>query len=703
MRDETTIFNDLEVLARSPGFIHAIALICFRDNVVSIDFGGQLDPDDVRTLSDGWLLRSELSTLIGLIFKGPIDFSKSDPRTIENYVTRAEALLEELHEQLKEPMVRDIQARMRGEASTVSLGEMFREAIFYGGESAYAFQYRDLSVLRYAADDDWLVRNKGFSIREGARLASAITKLHNLQLTLAVGDPDDAKTFDDYLQSLMIDVTQLAEFSGLNTEVVENFLRAFAPEEGERNDGFKSISDLNIANLRPLVRYDARTFIAFHPYSIAEALYESPAYWLSADAAYTETANTNRGDFTEQFAFDRLTSVFGGNVYRNAHIWASPLREAGEADCLVVFGDRVLILQAKSKRLTLGARRGELKILEEDFAKGVQRAYEQGLACAKALLAGPDRVVDGDGQRVVLAHTPKEIYIVCLLADHYPALSFQAMQFLKTETTDVIRTPFVMDVFTLDVLAEMLSTPLHFLSYVNRRTTYADRVLATHELTVLAYHLRLNLWLEGLDFINIADDISAELDAAMMVRREGIPGNPTVDGILTRYDATSFGDLVRQLCAHAAPATLDVGFMLLTLGDESVRALSGGIDSGIARALANGDSDFSMAFGDSEGITIHFNDHADADAQAALERHCSLRKYCERSESWSGLCISPTSRRVRFGGHVKSPWVQDAQLDELTRDFKRSGPRRRAYPNTERNAPCPCGSGKRYRRCCLPR
>ncbi len=40
-----------------------------------------------------------------------------------------------------------------------------REAIFYGGESGYSFQYRDLSVKKSAADNDWLTSHKNFSIQ----------------------------------------------------------------------------------------------------------------------------------------------------------------------------------------------------------------------------------------------------------------------------------------------------------------------------------------------------------------------------------------------------------------------------------------------------------------------------------------------------------------------------------------------------------
>src|SRR5690606_29615671 len=138
-----------------------------------------------------------------------------------------------------------------------------------------------------------------------------------------------------------------------------------------------------------------------------------------------------------------------------------------------------------------------------------------------------------------------EIYILCLVSDHYPALSFQARQFLKYDDTDTIKPPFVLDVFTLDVVTEMLQSPLRFLSYLNRRTFYAQRLFAQQELTILAYHLKQNLWLsEKHDLFMLAEDFSADLDIAMSARRDGVPGKITPDGILTRFAGTTLWNLI---------------------------------------------------------------------------------------------------------------------------------------------------------------
>lgn len=85
-----------------------------------------------------------------------------------------------------------------------------------------------------------------------------------------------------------------------------------------------------------------------------------------------------------------------------------------------------------------------------------------------------------------------------------------------------------MDVFLLDTLTEMLSTPLRLLSYVKLRVDAADKLMSGHELTVLGYHLKQNLWLEEkYTKILLDDSIALDLDLAMLVRRDKLPGEDT--------------------------------------------------------------------------------------------------------------------------------------------------------------------------------
>jgi len=436
---------------------------------------------------------------------------------------------------------------------------------------------------------------------------------------------------------------------------------------------------------------------------------------MAQDKSYFPTLTKHRGDFTEGFVAERLGLVFGGNqVYANVDIWETKATKAGEIDVLVIWGDRAIVVQAKSKRLTLEARKGNDQVIRDDFKKSVQDAYDQAVRCAQCLDDKRFTLTVADGCRVEFPYELKEIYVLCVVSDHYPALSFQARQFLKTATVPTVQPPLVMDVFTLDAMTEMLSSPLSFLSYVNRRANYADQLLASHELTILAYHLKQNLWMNPeVGMMYLADDFSAGLDIAMAVRRTGMAGAATPDGILTRLAATTLGRLVKEIEARPDPATIDLGFLLLSLGEDSVIDASRAINKLAARSRADGKRhDLTLGFGAIRaGLTVHCSDDPVSISAPRLQTYCERRKYKEKANRWFGLCMAPVGPNVRFGISLSHPWTQSRAMDEATRDMREpmlvseafaalnQGKSRRK--KIGRNEACPCGSGLKYKKCCL--
>ena len=88
--------DELAGLCASPGYAHAIAYLCFRDNMIR--YSGEMKAEDMQHLfSRSRLIRTETSTLIGLMLKNPIDYTLPAPPVLEKYIEATEALLEEIH------------------------------------------------------------------------------------------------------------------------------------------------------------------------------------------------------------------------------------------------------------------------------------------------------------------------------------------------------------------------------------------------------------------------------------------------------------------------------------------------------------------------------------------------------------------------------------------------------------------------------
>lgn len=716
-RIEQEVFSDLEKLCCQPGYVHALAHLCFRDNVIMYSADRGMKEDDMsKMFSFSRLIRAEISTLLGLMVKAEIIWDLPSPEITQGYMDATERLLGELHDCLTSEFFSGVtKEKIESGFDPFNRGSALREPIFYGGESAYHFQYLDFAVRKYAADEEWLLNNKGFTIDQAVRVAKAIenstTDRFEYVRKLMLSKSPDQWTI---MPAFSFNSKNISNGSGVDVGVVENILKAFSFSDSDNNSGFKSLNDFNVVNAAPILKLPDGDFLLLQLYSLAEAIYESPFYWMAQDKDYLKKIAKSRGDFTEKFVAERLSLVFGSdNVHLNVDVFETKAKRVSDIDVLVVWGDRAIVIQTKSKRLTIESRKGNDSIIRDDFQKAVQDAYDQGGLCAKGMLNNKYKLVKSSGEAVVLPDYIKEIYMFCVVSDHYPALSFQARQFLKKSPLDRVQDVLVMDVFAIDAITEMLQSPLQFLSYLSLRANYSDQIMASHELTILGFHLKNNLWVQpDINLLQIGDDFSVGLDLAMTVRRTGIKGKDTPDGVLTRLKSTTIGRFLAEIDARPDPATIDLGFLLLAMSENAVTEMSRAVDRIAARTRADGElHDASFAFNEGKGITFHCTNEALDVAGHRLQSYCLHRKYRQRAGQWFGLCVSSSGPDVRFGVSLVFPWVQDVTMDQRTQDMKepmlidkaldvlRKG--RVLSKKVGRNDPCPCGSGRKHKKCCL--
>ena len=522
--------------------------------------------------------------------------------------------------------------------------------------------------------------------------------------------PVDRRTV---LPCFTIDIDAIERRSGLSGSVVRSLFESLSVPSGDVNRAFRSIGDFNIANATPLVPTgDGQTFLLFNLTSLCEALYVGPYYWMYDDPAYRDRAAENRGKFAEEFVRRRLRNVFGdARVYSNVVISSANGDVLGEIDVLVIYGDRAILVQVKSKQLTLEARRGNDNQIRIDFKKSTQDSYDQAEACARLLLTPSGyQFVAGGTSSVIVPDRLAEVYPMCVVSDHYPALSSQVRSFLRSSADRVLQPPMVLDVFALDVMTEMLTSPVKILSFINRRVNYQEQLIAHDELTILAYHLQYNLWVDRkYSLVSYGDEFTMALDVAMLVRRTGVPGERRVEGYVEEFWSTTIGAIVDEIERHPEPATMDIALLLLCLSGDAVRELSDGIDRMTAMARADGrHHDASLEFdGLGNGMTIHCNRESIGVAAGRLKEHCKVQKYRRKTEAWYGICIGPDGS-VRLGERVAGEWERDstmerkiAELGNRTETASTVERRGIGYGKIGRNARCPCGSGRKYKHCCM--
>ncbi|UXN05277.1 hypothetical protein [Bartonella sp. HY761] len=666
-RSENEIFDDLLKLCTSPGYIHALSSISFIDNIIiSKDV---ISPDDIRRFKDSSpLIRSELAILIGQMVKKPLNQALPCPATIKNYIHKSRALIEELHAAINNAsldITKLVDLHKQGK-NPFKEGNVLRESILYAHDSAYSFQYEELIKLKYKADDGWLEKNCGFRIDDAILIVKVLSKLIIQKISEMLNSIDISNINSlTYLQIFTFTKQELEEKSSLSSSIIESFLTAFQFDSTKNNDCFKTASDLNQINIQPIIHIGGDSYAVFQHYQLYEALYESPFFWMLQDAKYKNQAESNRGQFTENYISDRLESIFGkNNVLRNINIYQGKNIFA-EADTLILYGNCAIVVQAKSKRLTIPARKGDSKILSDDFKKAVQNAYDQSLDCADAL-------INWDAQKLVFKDTKnnainipapiEHIFLICAVSDHYPALNTQSKQFLLPKTDDIIKNPLIIDIFTLDVMAEFLDTPIQFLHYLNQRHASYEKLLINDELVALAFHLKHNLYFEdNLDLVHLRDEFTSEIDAAFMVRRLGLRGNKEIKGLLTKYRNTVLGTILKQLRNQPNAEAIEIAFFILSLSGEAIEDLSQLLKKSIKTAKSKKImKDVSIPMKDSScGLTLYIARKVDDKVMNDIREHLTLRKYRDKAECWYGLIFNPYNNTIGQIFREKYPWKFD--------------------------------------------
>lgn len=715
-RDEAEVFADLKALCASDGFIHAIAYFCWRDNIIRYS-GEEVSEDDVKhQYSLEKLLRTEIATLIGLMVQSDLTLDIPEPKVLQSHIDQSEALLGEMQLSLQKPWFEAFQQMAKGQdiPDPFRTAVGLREPIFYSAESAYNFQYEELAERKYSSDANWLIANKGFSISDAKLVAQTISKAQMAGLLQQRADmlakhPDEWT----FLPGFIFKLDEVAEEAQLSLETVANILSAFSVDLQKGNPAFTDLSSFNETNAAPIIQLDENTYVLLQVYSLLEAVYEAPFFWMLSDKSYADTASENRGNFGEQFLAERFRSVFGeANVFQNVDIYKGKQRYA-EADVLIIYGSRAIIVQAKSKRLTIEARKGNDLQLKSDFKKAIHDAYDQALQCADALKGQEFNFLLQSGEEIEFSNKPTKIFPVCVVSDHFPALAAQARQFLDLKTSKVVEPPIVTDVFFIDVLAEILETPLQFLNYMALRARADSQLLVNQELAILGYHLKHNLWLEEkYSMVNLGDDFTSSLDIAMSARRAGIPGERVPKGILTRFKGTPIGALISAFEEQPVPELVSLGLMFLQLSSDAAMHINNGINQLVRLSAKDGKlHDISLPHElENSGVTIHVSPFPTEQARARLSTHCRMRKYDTKSDTWYGLLLTPGTGQLRDALLVQEKWKHDPEMEKVLKSWPtkpmirlNSLSKRSLHRKIGRNEECPCGSGIKYKKCCLHR
>lgn len=657
-RSSAEIFADLCALAQSEGALHEISALVYRDWIITVDMNeGRVADAPEHRWSTSKLHKNEFLLLLGLLVKAEGDRTFSVITTGEEFAARADRLLQELHYRILkdgQPAF-DIETQKFIDRPEV-IGMMAREAIYYGAESFYLHQLSHFSRLRYRDDATWLLQNVGLSIRPMTDIAQFIVDRVNRQIAEITNIKQDMRKLShgDLTNSLLISKAEVQKRFG---EKARNFLAKFTTPVSGANTDFDNPFAINKVAIAPIIDLGNHLYVPIQ-FRLFESIYESPSYWMNGDDAYKNSASDHRGGYLERTTAHILRSVFGQeNVHENVTIRDNSKDIAGEIDVLVVYGEFALVVQAKSKRVTLKARAGDTEALKTDFEGAIQSPYNQAIKCLKLIRSGANCVTK-EGNALTFPSFPR-LFPVVILSDPFPSATFLSRAML--ERGEAIA-PVIWDIGVLDVVTRLLPTPIEMIFYLKCRSEVFDNVISDSEYNYLGYHIKSKLTLPNeADMMMLDRDFATEIDDFMMASDLGIQAKRPI-GILERLKIPVISELLAEL-KTVDPRLAGVVIDLYDFSSAALEGLSADILNLRDEIARTGKEIKALSIKTAAGgLTYAVTRKRDAKAKMAAEAIGSKHKYDMKSDRWYVILDSTeTNNPIDALLPLVWPWTEDEE------------------------------------------
>jgi hypothetical protein len=555
------VIDKIEAITREPGCVYTLALLLLRDLFFVPEKATDINWHDHLNIQ-------EITFLVGLLVKTEIDLTAPSEEDSAKRFDEIYRLFIELHKEHHGPFLKRLAEAVKGSVSaetkeehyrhTFGAGEMMTEPIFYSGSGAYDFQYLDYAVSKYSDDSVWIKQYKGIDLPEMVSIARELKRLHEHKCNklLAQHPVEFSELCKAALAVFCFEERDLQQFG---TDSVKAFINTFSLEPGKVNVRLELPGQYNQLQSHPIARLsDGRYFLPVC-FNLSEALYEGPFYWMNRDLSYADTALLHRGQFSQNATARLLKSVFGNaSVYTEVEIRGSKGHTITDIDVLALCGNKAVIAQVKSKRLTELARLGDQERLITDFRLAVQEAYDQGLSCRRALLGRANKLFV-NGKQIHLSESIDDAYVLCVTADHYPAVTHQVDIFLKKQPADP--SPIALSIFDLDILAFYLEDAFQFAYYLRQRTALSTYFKADSEMSLLGFHLTHKLFKAEEAEMQVLDNSYAQLiDGNYPVLRGSLARGAPPDKLHQQWANEEFQSLVDQAKSTSEPRFTDVVF-----------------------------------------------------------------------------------------------------------------------------------------------
>lgn len=292
---------------------------------------------------------------------------------------------------------------------------------------------------------------------------------------------------------------QISKFSNNQKTCFKNYLKSLSCTFSEQFESFKTSNDENIIYYKPIIKLDENTFFVSRP-DVLEQRLDVVFEYLLLDEKIKKSElwtkfNDIKSSYVEEKIFQWLRKVFGQkNVYRNLYYWIGSDRM--EIDILVIYGEKILLLEAKSGFIPVTVKIHGEKI-KNRLKDLIKKPYNQNLSAQNYILSNSKSEFwneDKTKKILIIEQKPEHEFIFLnitleMLGGIYMDLKHLVDAGFYQKNTLY---PWLVYFFDLEVILDVLKDPILFIHHIRERMIVNEEEIvdSVGELSYFGYYLK---------------------------------------------------------------------------------------------------------------------------------------------------------------------------------------------------------------------
>jgi preprotein translocase subunit SecA len=533
-------------------------------------------------------------------------------------------------------------------------------------------------------------------------------------------DPEFAARRDSVMGEVIgVDLFDVAKITNLPANLVD----ALTWNPGEEDSFFASGKfsgwPLRIwpTMLRPFIRLENRA-LCFDMWSLFDNIYRAlQRIVCRLEPSYREVWNSRQKVVTEELPFTYFAKLLPGMQRFDAvnYLWKSGAGKPQwhECDGLIIYDDHLFVIEVKAGAFTYTSPATDLEAHLASL-KGLLEAPATQGARFLDYLESADEVAIADNDRTEVARIRRtdfrHVTVVAITLDAFTELAARA-QHLKNVGIDVGERPvWSLSIDDLRVYADLFDNPLTFLHFVEQRILAAqnERVDLNDEVDHFGLYVAQNNYAQFASEFAPNDKVNFN---GFRTPVDEFYANVAYGEtpILPRQDMPSrIAEIVEVLAASNKSGRSQAASFVLDAGGELRSSLADGIENQLVGNISLGRQRPLLFSGEQPFSVCTSSPAVPRDATKALEYVRSLvaangeecRFLIELEYDGDSVLQDIHWQHVSLSGIAPaSVAVAHAEGQRLRRVRLANA---KAAGKISVNSPCPCGSGKKYKKCCRP-